>query len=566
MRRLLFAAASLALLVPVPTVARTSARSGRSAQVGAYYFDGWAGPLTSIHFAGLIGTQYSRRRPLSGWRDDSPESIEAQLRWAHADGIGFFIFDWYYKPGQAPAYGPFNMAQETYLKLHDHDGVGFALLYVNQGGPIPPEAWPAVAESWVTQDFLNPDYVRVDGKPLLVIFDTTGFRQQMGGSPADVNRAIDTLQQAARRHGLPGVFVVGGRDQSPGDIPCFPVCGATDGGPTGLLTEHYDALSVYGYSQMLEPQDGPRPYTDFTAAEERYWDDVATRGPFPYIPTIMVGWDPRPVAEALGPDPTTGYPWISGHLFWTRGSPGQITSFLRDGIDWANAHPDRRVQSQDQPPIVLIQAWNELGEGATIVPTDEDGYSYGRAVANAVGIPWTAPPKHTLKVISSSRGTVKSAPTGIDCPPTCTARFFEGVQVTLTARKRGFLVDGWTGCTDTDPTCSVVLVRDSTVRPVFLATRQRRRLSLRLRGHLVGTGRLSVIDGFSGCVWGEQVQVQWREGNRWVSVASTQTDDGGRYSMKLPDRGGSYRARALQSSFQGHTCLSAASGTVKRPA
>jgi hypothetical protein len=37
------------------------------------------------------------------------------------------------------------------------------------------------------------------------------------------------------------------------------------------------------------------------------------------------------------------------------------------------------------PPVVLLEAWNELGEGAYVLPTDKDGYSYDQAIARAVG-------------------------------------------------------------------------------------------------------------------------------------------------------------------------------------
>jgi hypothetical protein len=158
---------------------------------------------------------------------------------------------------------------------------------------------------------------------------------------------------------------------------------------------------------------------------------------------------------------------------------------------------------------------------------------------------------------------VTSTPAGISCPPACTAEFDEGLQVTLTARaKRGSKLDGWRGCTDTDPTCSVVLVRGSTVRPVFLATVQRRTLSLRLSGHLVARGRLSVRDGFSGCVSYEEVQIQRRRGRGWLSVTSTQTDNGGRYTVKVRDRAGAYRARASQDSVEDHICLVTTSRTI----
>jgi hypothetical protein len=54
-----------------------------------------------------------------------------------------------------------------------------------------------------------------------VILDEHGFNLQMGGA-AGVNAAIATLQEAAKRHGLPGVFVVGGRYLWWTNEQCFP--------------------------------------------------------------------------------------------------------------------------------------------------------------------------------------------------------------------------------------------------------------------------------------------------------------------------------------------------------
>jgi hypothetical protein len=559
-RRVLIAGASLALLALVPALARTSTVPTPSARVGAFYFDGWAGPLSSFHFGGLLGTQFSGRRPLSGWRDNTPQAIEAQLRWAHADGIGFFAFDWYYNPD--PGNGPINMAHDTYLKLRDHDGVGFALNYVNQPGfVIPSDQWAKVAEQWVTKDFLNPDYVRIDGKPLLIILDERFFNLQMGGA-AGVNVAIATLQDAAKRHGLPGVFVVGGRYLNWTSESCFPKCLDTDG---DFPNEHYDAITEFSYPYILEPQDGPRPYPEVAAAIERMWAVISQRSPFPHIPSVMAGFDARPMilAGQVQPPVQGGWPLLLGHETWFVTTPADVGGLVRDAVSWVQANPSMRVEPAPAPPVVLIQSWNELQEGAILIPTDQDGYGYGKAIAQAVGIPWTPPPKHMLSVTASSRGSVTSTPAGIFCPPTCTAGFDEGLEVTLTARaKRGSLLDHWTGCPDTDPTCSLVLVRDSTARPVFLATRQRRTLSLRLSGHLVARGRLSVRDGFSSCVSYGHVQIQRRRGRGWVTVASTQTDNAGRYSVTTRDRPGAYRAHAAQDSLEGHTCLAVTSPTV----
>ena len=387
MRRFLWVIAVSALLLPA---GHAAART----RVGAFYFDGWAGPLSNFHFAGLLDGPFAGRQPLDGWRDNSLQSMRTQLAWAHQDGIGFFLFDWYFRP--AAGNGPLNSAHDNYLRLRDHDGVDYALAYANQEGfVIPADEWESVADYWVSHDFRRRDYVRVNGKPVLVIIDERGFTYQMGGA-AGVNHAFAVLQRAAQRHGLPGVFVVGGKYFSWGTLlyDCFPSrCNDTD---PAFVKEHYDAITQYGYPLVVNPEDGERPYDAFTSAEEQVWAAIARRSPFRYIPSIMAGWDPRPIAQALGPDEESGYPWLLGHLFWTRGSPRQVADAVRDGIAWAKSHPRLRVGSATSP-LVVIEAWNEISEGSWILPTIGDGYAYGEAIADSLGVTWsTVHPRHIV--------------------------------------------------------------------------------------------------------------------------------------------------------------------------
>lgn len=449
--RLAAAAAALALApVLASATASPAAASGPSARVGAIYFDGWACPLTNFHFKGLLSGPFSGRRPLSGWRDDTTEAMEAQLRWAHEDGIGFFLFDWY-REDVDPC---LNVAHDNYLRLADHHGVGFADLYVNHDPfGVAAADWPALAERWASTDFLNPDYVRVDGKPLLEVFDTTLFRQQQGGTPG-VDVALDELRAAARRHGLPGVFVVGGRYTDWQNSPCFPTCEATDGGPSGLVRESYDALSEYAYTGALTGASGARPYSDLVSAKEANWQMFVDRSPVPYIPTVMDGWDARP--------------WNESPL-WLRRTPGGVGSFLDDAVAWVESHPTMWVEPGPAPPVVVLEAWNELGEGGFVLPTDESGYAYGQAIAQAVGVAWSPPPTHLLTLTAPRAGTVASRPAGISCPRRCRHAFAEGVNVTLTPRpRRGWVFDRWTGdCRGRPRACSEIVFRDSSARAIF---------------------------------------------------------------------------------------------------
>jgi hypothetical protein len=453
--RLAAAAAALALVFLVPGTAGSSATPGvPSARVGAIYFDGWACPLTNFHFDGLLSGPFSGRRPLSGWRDGSTAAMDAQLRWAHADGIGFFLFDWY-REGIDPC---LNAAHDTYRRLRDRHGVGFADLYVNHDPfGVGPTDWPALAERWASGDFLDPDYVRVGGEPLLEIFDTTLFRQQQGGT-SGVNSALAELRAAARRHGLPGVFVVGGRYTDWQNSPCFPACDATDGGPAGLSHETYDALSEYAYTGVVPPVPGARPYPDFVAAKEGNWQMFVDRSPVPYVPTVMDGWDARPWNEL---------PY--GYRFWLTRTPSEVGRFVGDAVAWVNSHPTMRVQPAPAPPLVVLEAWNELGEGGFVLPTDESGYAYGKAIAQALGVAWSPPPPHVLTVTALRGGTVVSHPAGISCPQRCRAGFDEGVNVTLTPRpKRGWVFARWTGdCRGYVRACSEIVLRDTSARAVF---------------------------------------------------------------------------------------------------
>lgn len=534
-----------------------SAAATPSARIGAVFFDGWSGTLGNFHWGGLLGTPFSTRRPLSGWTDDRPEAIVAQLRWARAAGISFFLFDWFHRPDAGS--GPINMAFDTYWKLPDNAGVGAAIAYVNQDPfVIPPGEWAQVVENWVTRYFVRPSYARIAGRPLLMILDEAGFIRQWGGS-SGANAAIAELRAAARSHGLSGVFVVGGRYLDWYSEQCYPHCIVTD---SDFVAMDYDAIAEYTYPMIVEPRDGPRPYVDAVGGYRQLWDVTAARGPFPHIPSIMAGFDARPMilAGQIQEREKGGWPLLNGHESWFTRSPADVGTFVRDAISWVEAHPSMRVEPAPAPPVVLIQSWNEIQEGAYILPTDGEGYGYLQAIAEASGISWAQPPKHTVRVTASAAATVTSTPSGIRCPPTCAGAFDEGVEVMLNAASRpGFVLVRWTGCTPSEASCSLVLVGDANVRTASSRSVQRRTVSLALTGRLVARGRLQVVDGFVLCARAERVQIQRRRGSGWILVGTTHTTASGDYSILLPDRRGTYRSFVPRNAFGGRTCIAAAS-------
>ena len=233
---------------------------------------------------------------------------------------------------------------------------------------VPPEEWPDVVEQWVTY-MQDPDYVRVDGKLIFVILNTVEMRRTFGG-PDGVRAAFDLLRQTALRHGLPGVFVVGGVNLPPAAYPMnrFPDL-------AGLPREGYDALSQYAYPWASGIIHGAKPYSDLVRSGEWIWEQFSQRSGLPYIADVMAGWDPRPWNERD--------PW-EGRLLWFERTPEQFGAFVRAAIEWAYANARMQPEPLPAPPLIFIEAWNEYGEGSYIAPTVGDGHRYGNALAQAL--------------------------------------------------------------------------------------------------------------------------------------------------------------------------------------
>jgi Glycosyltransferase WbsX/Divergent InlB B-repeat domain len=280
----------------------------------------------------------------------------------------------------------------------------------------------------------------------LFVIDSIRFNEQWGGK-AGVNAALDALREAARAHGLPGVFVVG----SVYIGTCVDRVG-WDYFASQLAGESWDAMTQNSYPAAACERDGEQPYGDIVAAGKAGWDRYVQRLGFPAIPQVQAGWDPRPWNES-----------IDGHLWWFDRTPAQFGAFVRDAAAWATEHP------LPDKPLVLVNSWNELGEGQTVVPTKEDGYAYGQALAEAVGVPWSTPIRYTLSVAGDRSGTIRSVPTGLACPGHCRAQFDTGWQITITATPgRRHLFRGWTGiCRGQLRRCSFIIEGNQCVRAVF---------------------------------------------------------------------------------------------------
>lgn len=357
----------LSFTVPCPIPAPAPAGTQNKARLGAYYFDGWSGPLTSGHFQGLPFGPYQDRQPLSGWQDNSTCTVEQQLATAHDFGIDFFVFDWYFNVQVTDPNGNLNSALQITHALADRHGMQYAILYVSDPAFfVGPTNWTSAVTEWVGY-MADPDYVLINGEPALFVLNVGEVRKEFGTSAA-VSAALQQLRAAAQAQGLPGVYIVGGFGTPSGTLGQE----SLDDGFLGAQQDGYDAVAFYGYPFAPTPVNGTMPFSSLAAAGQWTWNEALLHSALPFIPTAMAGWDPRPWNET---EPTTQ------DLMWYSRTPQDVSTFVQDAVTWTASNPRLRPEPSPTAPLVLIEAWNEFGEGSHVLPTVGDGTTYGDAIA-----------------------------------------------------------------------------------------------------------------------------------------------------------------------------------------
>jgi hypothetical protein len=359
------AASSFAIPCVIPPPATASHQT--SARVGAYYFDGWSGPLTNFHFQGLPLGPYQDRQPFSAWQDNSACAVEQQLATAHNFGVDFFVFDWYFNAQVNDPGENLNSALEITQSLPDRHGMQYAILYVD-GSPfdVGPSDWTTAVNEWVGY-MTDTAYAQVNGEPVFFVIDVGQMRQDFGSSAA-VAGAFAQLRAAAQVQGFAGVYIVGGFGIPDGTLGQH----SLSDGFSIAQTDGYDAIALYNYPFAPSAVNGTVPFSTLSAAGAWTWNEAAQSSPLPFIPTAMAGWDPRPWNETES---------LTGDLMWYSRSPQDVAAFVQSAIAWTATNPQLRPEPPPNPPLVLIEAWNEFGEGSHIVPTAGDGTAYGDALA-----------------------------------------------------------------------------------------------------------------------------------------------------------------------------------------
>lgn len=196
----------------------------------------------------------------------------------------------------------------------------------------------------------DPRYIRIDGRPLLVVYRPSLL--------PDCRGTLETWREYCREQGVGEVFLA---------MVQFDV---DDPGPMGFdaaleFPPHKLARGMYSINDTLEIVN-----PDYTGYIVDY-AELAERGkswPVPDYP-MFKGVAPRWDNEARKPG--------KGYTF-AHSTPALYREWLAHAVDYSRSHP---VKGES---VVFVNAWNEWAEGAYLEPDRQYGYAYLQATRDAL--------------------------------------------------------------------------------------------------------------------------------------------------------------------------------------
>ena len=304
-------------------------------EIGAYYYPGW---WDSKRWDPI--RRFPGRTPVLGYyREGDPTVVDWQIKYAVEHGVKFLAVDWYWRDGKEDLRGLYSgLFTARYRKL-----LKFCFLYANHDpfNVHDRAEWRKVVSYWLEQYFQRDEFYKIEGKPVIVMFSPGNLRTTLGGSEG-VKAALEEAREMARKAGLPGIY--------------FMACASPE--TAGLRTLHdegYDVATAYNYPSAGANQGNRSPYHDLVDGYVSIWDKLRAAGPADYLLAPLSGWDPRP--------------WHGENTLARIGNtPQEFRRMLvaaKERMD-PKGPPSRRV--------MIIEAWNEFGEGSTVEPDLEDGF------------------------------------------------------------------------------------------------------------------------------------------------------------------------------------------------
>lgn len=321
---------------------------------------------------------YWKREPVWGYINEAdPAVMEMEINQAVKHGVNVFIFDWYWYDGR-----PFmeTTLNNGFLQAENRNDMQFYLMWANHDvlnlwdtrlydckednviwrGQVDREEFEKICKRNIEKYFKQPNYYKIDGKPVFMIYDIKVLIDGLGGFEATAD-ALNWFTEETKKAGFPGLDL-----QLTTWAPNLDYSGL-DGNKT--FEPGNDFVNKLGFDSMTHYQFAhfnwmDAEYSDIVKNAIKEWNKLDKEFDVPYYPHVSIGWDnsPRTRESAVSRNNT----------------PEEFQKALQAAKDFLDARPELH-------PLITINSWNEWTETSYLQPDDVYGYGYLEAVRNVFG-------------------------------------------------------------------------------------------------------------------------------------------------------------------------------------
>lgn len=315
------------------------------------------------------------RKPLWGYQNEAdPKVMEMQIDEAVKHGVNVFIYDWYWYDNR-----PFleNCLNDGFLKAANRSKMKFYLMWANHdsnyvwdkrlsddfmdtmvwSGKVNREQFEVVVKRIISKYFSQPEYYKIDGCPVFMVYDLQNLMDGLGGVEQTQN-ALAWFREETKKAGFPGLHF---QMVKWGDYP-YNLSGV-DGKKSSSAAELMNLLQVdsathYQYAHFANiDQD----YDEIMKTVVQEWEQVDKQTNGKYVPHISLGWDNNPRFHRFR------------NGIMKNNTPEAVERALRQVKAFLDARPSLL-------PMITINSWNEWTESSYLEPDDRFGYGYLEAV------------------------------------------------------------------------------------------------------------------------------------------------------------------------------------------
>lgn len=309
--------------------------------VGVQSFAGWR----EGHHQGWDALNpYPSRKPTLGWYDEGDREVtDWCIKWLVENGVSFELACWF-----RPVDGVGQPIKMPYLGHHLHQGLfnakyksllKFAIMYENisSGATSSSDFRTVMVPFWIEYYFRDPNYLVIDNKPVFSIYSIPKLVTTFG-STANAAAEVAYLRSAVQAAGFDDLIIIS--PQVDGTAPTVGV----------------DAQYKYSVGSIAALEDG-------------YQQNLLTwrsNAVVDTVPVISMGQDQQPWALTPGS-------WASLSTYVTN------ATWVRDSFI-----PTLPTTSLGRS-MVLVDNWNEFGEGHFVMPSALAGFGYLNGVRSVFG-------------------------------------------------------------------------------------------------------------------------------------------------------------------------------------